>query len=358
MIVVLFKRSHLQEVDLFLSQIAPTAAGQVLLGQTCEVYTVEFCHMISERLEYAAHDTVASGMNLDTGLIAVSIGRIADSVGMDRPVVELYTVGYTLHIVLADIFVAPYVINLLLHILRMCQLGGEIAVVGKQKHTRSVAVETTHRVYALGACALHYIHHRQTAVGIIGCGDAILRLVEQDIAFALQSHDLVVEFHYIVVAYLCSEFGHDLTVDLNQTFLDKFVGLAARAYSGVGHELVKTDLFVGIGYRHFIFDALGTRHETLALRTVETTRTPLLLAVAIRALTLLAVVISALTVIVVAALTGLIAAIALGTVIVGTLLIAALTVIVVAALTVVIVRTVVVGTLLVALTGLIAALLS
>ena len=36
---------------------------------------------------------------------------------------------------------------------------------------------------------------------------------------------------------LCAEFGDDVAVDLDHAVLDMFVGFAARADSGVGHEL-------------------------------------------------------------------------------------------------------------------------
>ena len=63
---------------------------------------------------------------------------------------------------------------------------------------------------------------------------------------------------------LCAEFCNDLSVNLHETLLDKFVGFATRAYTGIAHELVETNLFVGIGQRHFIFNAFGARSEALA----------------------------------------------------------------------------------------------
>ncbi len=63
---------------------------------------------------------------------------------------------------------------------------------------------------------------------------------------------------------LGAELGHYLAVDLDQALLDEFVGFAARADAGIAHIFVETDLFVGIGYGHFVFHAFGARSEALA----------------------------------------------------------------------------------------------
>ena len=264
MFKVLLKRAHLQEVDLFLSQIAPAAAGQVFLGQSGKVDTVELGHVIAEALKDAAHDAVAARVDFDTGLIAVGVGGIGDGVGVDGAVLKLDAVGDALHIFLGDVLVAPYVIDLLLDVLRVCELRGEVAVVGEQQHAGGVAVETSDGVDALGACTLDEVHDRGAVLRILARGDAVLGLVEQDVALALQCHHLVVVFDHIVVGDLGAELGDYLAVDLDQALLDKFVGLAARAYAGVAHEFVETDLLVGIRYRHLVLDALGAGCEALA----------------------------------------------------------------------------------------------
>ena len=52
--------THLEEVDFFLSQIAPTPTREVLLGKAGKEHPVELCHMIAETLEDAAHDAVTA----------------------------------------------------------------------------------------------------------------------------------------------------------------------------------------------------------------------------------------------------------------------------------------------------------
>ena len=56
----LFKRVLFQEVYLFLSEVAPASAWQVLLGETCEIHAVELHNVIAERFENAAYHTVAA----------------------------------------------------------------------------------------------------------------------------------------------------------------------------------------------------------------------------------------------------------------------------------------------------------
>ncbi len=87
--------------------------------------------MVAEALEDTAHDAVAARMNLNTGLVTVGLGSIRDCIGMDGSVLKLDTVGNSLHIILRDILVGPHMVNLLLHIFRMCKFRGEITVIGK-----------------------------------------------------------------------------------------------------------------------------------------------------------------------------------------------------------------------------------
>ena len=256
--------------------------------------------MIAEAFENTTDNAVAALVNLDASLIAVGFGGVAYGIGVDRTILKLDTVGDTLHIVLGYIAVAPYVVYFFLDKLRMRELGCKIAVVGEKEHAGGVAVETADRIDAFVASTFHQIHHSETSIGVVACGNAIFRLVEQDVAFTLHGHYLFIVFHYIAVGDFGAEFCHDLAVDFHQTLLDEFVGLTTRAYAGIAHIFVETYLFVGIGYRHFVFYRLGTRSETLATSGERTTLLTLLVA----ALTLL---IATLLTLLVAALTLLIA---------------------------------------------------
>lgn len=292
------KRTHLEVVDLFLGKVAPTTAGEILLGETCKVNSVEFGDVITKMLEYTAHDAVATRVDLDTGLIAVGLGGIGDGIGMDMSILKLYTVGYALHVLLGYVFVGPHVVDLLLDKLGVGEFGCKVTIVGEQEHTGGVAVQTADGVYALLARTLDEIHHSEASVGVVACGDAVLGLVEKYVAFLLERHYLLVIFHYIAVGDLGAELGDNLAVHLDETLEDVFIGFAARAQTCVGHVFVKTYLLVGIGQRSLVFHTFGTRSEAAAsLRHAE-----LILARVLLITTLLTVVISALAVIVVSAL--------------------------------------------------------
>ena len=93
-------------------------------------------------------------MDLYASLVAVGIGSIRNGIGMYGSILKFYTVSYALHIILGDIMVGPYVIDLLLDKFRMCQLGCEISVISEKKHTGRVAVKTPYRIYTLVASTL------------------------------------------------------------------------------------------------------------------------------------------------------------------------------------------------------------
>ena len=315
--------------------------------------------MVTEALEDAAHDAVAARVDLDAGLIAVFLCGVADSVGVDGTILKLDTVGDTLHIFLADIFVTPHVVNLFLDKLGVCELRGEVAVVGEQKHTCGVAVETSYGIDAFVAGALDEVHDCEATVGVVACSHAVLGLVEQDVALALEGNYLAVILDCVVVRNLGAELGNDLVVDLDKTLLDVFVGLATRAKTGIGKELIKTYLLVGIGDGHLILDALGKRSEALA-------GTHALIATVVKAVVVAAllVVIAALTVIVVVTSLAVVIVTTLTVVVISTLTIVVVTALLVviklarliaALLTVIVVTTLLV---IVKLAGLIAALLT
>ena len=294
-----FERTHTQEVDLLLSEIAPASAREILLGQTGEIDAVEFRDTISEMLENAAHDTIASRVDLDTGLIA-GVGHIADGVGVDFTVVELDSVGDALHILLGDFLVGPDVIDFLLDEFGVGEFGGEVAVICEQEHTGGVAVKTAYGIDALAAGILDKIKHGQTAVGVIRGGDAILRFVEEDVALALGSHHLVVEFHDILGCDLDTEFGDDVAVDLHLTARDEFISLAAGADTGVSHKFVEANLHVGIDSLHLIFNLSGARNESAVLLVVAVEATlvaALVITVLIAALLIVAGLVAALLVV-------------------------------------------------------------
>ncbi len=71
--------------------------------------------------EDAAHDAVASGMNLYSGLIAHII-HIRNCICMDFTVFKLDTIGNPLHVFFADGAVGPYMVDFFLHEFGMREL--------------------------------------------------------------------------------------------------------------------------------------------------------------------------------------------------------------------------------------------
>lgn len=183
--------------------------------------------MVAELFKDSAYDTVSSGVDFDAGLIAVGFGSVADCVGVDGSVFKFYAVGDALHVVFRDVFVGPNVVDFLLHVFGVSELGGEVAIVGKQKYAGGVAVESAYGVDAFFASVFDEIHYSETSVGVVGCGDAVFRLVEEDVALAFECYNLVIVFNGVVVRNLCSEFGDNFAVDFYESLQDVVVGFAA-----------------------------------------------------------------------------------------------------------------------------------
>ena len=252
----LFEGSHAQHIHFLLCEEAPVAAAEVLLGESCKLYAVEFHHAVAEVLEDAAHDAVLSAVNLDAYLTLVGVAGILDGVGMYFAVLKFDAIGNLLQVVCCHVLVEIDMVNLLLEELGVCELRGEVAVVGEEKHAGGVAVESAYGVDALRTYVLDEVHYGLALLWVVACGDAILRLVEQDINLLLKGYGLVVELYFVGAHYLCSEFCYSFAVHCHHSCLYEFIGFATAAYACVGEELVETDGFVRVEVLLFIFYAL------------------------------------------------------------------------------------------------------
>ena len=252
----LFEGSHAQHIHFLLCEEAPVAAAEVLLGESCKLYAVEFHHTVAEVLEDAAHDAVLAAVNLDAYLTLVGVAGILDGVGMYFAVLKFDAVGNLLQVVCCHVLVEIDMVNLLLEELGVCELRGEVAVVGEEKHAGGVAVESAYGVDALRTYVLDEVHYGLALLWVIACGDAILRFVEQDINLLLKGYGLVVELYFVGAHYLCSEFCYSFAVHCHHSCLYEFIGFATAAYACVGEELVETDGFVRVEVLLFIFYAL------------------------------------------------------------------------------------------------------
>ena len=114
--------------------------------------TVEFLHAIAKRLEDTAYNTVLTTVDLNTYLFFVRRTGILYIIGLDLTILKLNTIGNLLEVVGSDVLIEEHMIDLLLQILGMCQLGSQVTIVGEQEHTRGVTVQTTYGPAARCGC--------------------------------------------------------------------------------------------------------------------------------------------------------------------------------------------------------------
>ena len=195
-------------------------------------------------------------MDLNAYLLLVDGVGILHVIGLDLSILQLYALGNLLEVVSGDVLIEIDVIDLLLEILGMGELRGEVSIIGEQKHTGGVAVETSYRVDALGACVLDQIHDGLTLLRVVTGGDIVLGLVEQDVDFLLDDDGLVVELDLIGAEDLGSELGDHLSVDGDDAGLDELIGLATAADASISQELVQTYGLVGVVVDLLVLDAL------------------------------------------------------------------------------------------------------
>ena len=116
----------------------------------------------------------------------------------------------------------------------MRQFAGQIAVVGEEQHTCSIAVKATYGIDAFGTGSLYKFHHGFPLLRIVACGNIVSRLIEQYIDFLFKRYGLVVELHFVGTHNLCAQLGNDLSVYRDHTGLYKFIGFATATYAGIG----------------------------------------------------------------------------------------------------------------------------
>ncbi len=225
------------------------ATWDIELCEAAVVYAVELDDIVAEALEHTAYDAVASGVYDDADLCAVAAVDIADLVGVDGAVFEFNTLDELVEILFGDGFVEEYVVNLADLVLGVHELLGHVAIVGEEEDAGGVAVETPYGVDALLACVGYDVHDGSASFGVVGCGDAILGLIEEDVdlLFGFELFAVVLDVGIGRNGY--AHLGHYLSVDLNLAGLDEFVGLTAAAYATHGDEAVEAQ---GLGHGHHV----------------------------------------------------------------------------------------------------------
>ena len=147
-------------------------------------------------------------------------------------------------------------VDLLLQVLRMGQLGSQVTIVRQQEHTSGVAVQTTNGVDALRTSVLHQIHHGLTLLRIVTGRHVVLRLVEQHIDLLLDGHGLIVELHLVGTQDLGTQLCYHLTIHGDDTSLDKLISLTTAADTCIGQEFVQAQRLIGIIVDLLVLNAL------------------------------------------------------------------------------------------------------
>lgn len=109
----------------------------------------------------------------------------------------------------------------------MCELLGDLTVVGEHQHTSGVLVKPSDREHAELA-ALEQIHDGLLGVRVARTGDEAFRLVHHDVNFLLALESLSVETDVVLEDVdLCPKLGHNLAVYGHDAGLNEVVSLAA-----------------------------------------------------------------------------------------------------------------------------------
>ena len=195
-------------------------------------------------------------MNLDANLCLVAIISILYSICLDLTIFQGDTLTDLIHIVSCQVLIEVNVINLLLQELRVSKLRSQVTIVGQEKYTCCITVETAYRIDTLRTNILYEVHHSLALLRIIAGCNIILWLVEQYVYLLLQSYRSVVELHLIGTKDLGTQLGNYLTIDSYQTCLDELISLTARANTSIGKELVQAQWLCWVDVLLLIFDTL------------------------------------------------------------------------------------------------------
>ena len=221
-------------------------------------------------------------MNFDANLCLVAIISILYSICLDLTIFQGDTLTDLIHIVSCQVLIEMNVINLLLQELRVSKLRSQVTIVGQEKYTCCITVETAYRINTLRTNILYEVHHSLALLRIIAGCNIILWLVEQYVYLLLQSYRSVVELHLIGTKDLGTQLGNNLTIDSYQTCLNELISLTARANTSIGEELVQTQWLCWVDVFLLIFDTL--LHAILSIwivtRSVLTETTTTVVAIA------------------------------------------------------------------------------
>ncbi len=197
-------------------------------------------------LEDAAHDAVATGVNLYAHLLLVGVAGVLNGIGMYLSVLKLNAVGYLAHVGSGDVLVEADMVDFLLAILRVSEFAGQFSIVGEEQHARGVEVKTSDGIDALVASTLDEFHDGLAVLGVVAGGDVAFGFVEKYVDLLLHAHGLVVETNLVGAEHFGAEFGDHLSVDGDYASLNVVIGIAAAAYTCVGEVFVEAHGCIGV----------------------------------------------------------------------------------------------------------------
>ena len=186
-------------------------------------------------------------MDFDTHLRLILFVGIFNGIGMYFAILEGDSAGNLLAVVFGELFIEEHMVDLFLQELGMCQLTGQVSVVGKKQNARGIAVEPAYRIDAFRAHTLHNVHHRLALLRVVAGRYIIFRFVDEYVYLLFQRDRLFVEDDFIAAKHLRSQLGHDVSVHLHHTGLYELVGLPTTAYTSIGQELRFFKLYLALG---------------------------------------------------------------------------------------------------------------
>ena len=235
----LFEGAHLEESDLFRREESPFAASYVFLGQSGKRDPVEVDHFVSHFLKDTAYDAVLPGVDLQSNVMAVSFGEL-ECIGYNPFVIKHDAGTYDSFVHFLEVTVEGDGVHFLLVELRMRQFGSQVTVIGKEEHAGGVSIKPSDGVDTLGAGIADDVDDGVPFLRVVGRGDGVLGFIEKDIYLAFASYGLVVETDLISRQDFDAERVHDLSVDGDDTGLDKIIRLATGADARVGEEFIES----------------------------------------------------------------------------------------------------------------------
>lgn len=171
--------------------------------------------------------------------MAVGFGEL-ECIGYNPFVIKHDAGTYDSFVHFLEVTVEGDGVHFLLVELRMREFGSQVTVIGKEEHAGGVSIKPSDGIDTLGAGIADDIDDGVPFLRVIGGGDGVLGFIEKDIYLAFASYGLVMETDLISRQHFDAERVHDLSVDGDDTGLDKIIRLATGTDARVGEEFIES----------------------------------------------------------------------------------------------------------------------